>query len=322
MNLMKPISAVFAMCALAASTAVAADFPDRPLRLVVPYPAGGTSDIIGRMLQPPVAAGTGQPVVVDNKPGGASTIGTSQVARAAPDGYTLLLADLALLVNPSLMKDIPYNTTKDFRAVSALARAPLVMLVNATVPANTLQELMALAKSKPGTLNFGSGGYATSTHMAGEMFNRTTGLNITHVPYQGVAPVMNAILSGQVEIYFGGTTTGLQHIATGKLKAVAITGDKRSPLLPNVPTFKELGIEGMKADTYWGLYVPAGTDNERVNALNGYFRKALTDPAVVAQAGKLGLELIGNSPEDQQKEFAGMVEYWQDFVKKAGIKLD
>lgn len=322
MNLMKRISAVLAMCVVAASTAIAADFPDRPLRLVVPYPAGGTSDIIGRMLQPPVAAAAGQPVVVDNKPGGASTIGTSQVARAAPDGYTLLLADLALLVNPSLMKDIPYNTTRDFRAVTALARAPLVMLVNAAVPANTLQELMALANGKPGTLNFGSGGYATSTHMAGEMFNRATGLNITHVPYQGVAPVMNAILSGQVQIYFGGTTTGLQHIAAGKLKALAITGDKRSPLLPNVPTFKELGIEGIRADTYWGLYVPAGTDNERVKALNGWFRKALADPAVTGAAAKLGLELIGNSPEEQQKEFVGMVEYWQDFVKKANIKLD
>lgn len=307
---------------VAALSAAAADFPDRPLRLVIPYPAGGTSDIIGRMLQPAVAAAAGQPVVTDNKPGGASTIGTSLVARAAPDGYTLLLADLALLVNPSLMKDLQYNTTQDFRAVTALAKAPLVMLVNAAVPANTLGELMAIARSKPGTLNFGSGGYATSTHMAGEMFNRATGLNITHVPYQGVAPVMNAILGGQIQIYFGGTTTGLPHITSGKLKALAVTGDRRSALLPNVPTFKELGIDGMNADTYWGLYVPSGTDNERVRALNALFRKALADPAVTAQAAKLGLELIGNSPEEQQKEFVGMVQYWQDFVRKTGIKAE
>lgn len=321
MKLLKKLSGILAMCVVM-SGAVAADFPDKPLRLVIPYPAGGTSDILGRMLQPAVAAATGQPVVVDNKPGGASTIGTSLVARSAPDGHTLLLADLALLVNPGLLKNIPYNTTKDFRAVTALAKAPLVMLVNPSVPANTLAELMALAKSKPGSLNFGSGGYATSTHMAGEMFNKATGLNIVHVPYQGVAPAMIGVLSGQVQIYFGGTTTGLAHIETGKLKALAVTGDKRSPLMPNVPTFKELGIEGMKADTYWGLYAPAATDAGKVTALNTFFHKALADPAVIARASKLGLELIGNSPEEQQKEFVDMVEYWLEFTNKAGIKVD
>ncbi len=320
MKLLKKLSTILAL-SLAVGSAAAADFPDRPLRMVIPYPAGGTSDILGRMLQPVVATAAGQPVIVDNKPGGASTIGTSLVARSAPDGHTLLLADLALLVNPSLMKDIPYNTTKDFRAVTALAKAPLVMLVHPGVPANTLAELMALAKSKPGSLNFGSGGYATSTHMAGEMFNKATGLNIVHVPYQGVAPAMTGVLSGQVQIYFGGTTTGLAHVQTGKLKALAVTGDKRSVLMPDVPTFKELGIEGVNADTYWGLYVPAATDDAKVKALNGYFRKALADPAVVAQASKLGLELIGNSPEAQQKEFLGMVDYWLDFTKKAGIKV-
>lgn len=321
MKLYRKIAALLAVCAFAATAPVAA-FPDKPLRVVIPYPAGGTTDVLGRMLQASASAAAGQPIVIDNRPGGASVIGTSSVARAPADGTTLLLADLALLVNPSLIKDIPYNTTKDFRAVVGLAKAPLVLLVHPSVPANTLQELMALGKAKPGSLNYGSGGYGGSTHMASEMFRMSTGLDVMHVPYQGVAPAMNAVLGGQVQIYFGGTTTAQTYVASGKLKALAVTGTKRSPLLPTVPTFSELGVQGMNADTYWGLYVPAATDDAKVQKLNEVFRKAMADPAVVARANELGLELLPNTVQEQQKTFIEMVSYWATFIKKTGIKVD
>ncbi|MBN9408827.1 MAG: tripartite tricarboxylate transporter substrate binding protein [Burkholderiales bacterium] len=321
MKLMRKISGLLALCVLATSVA-AATFPDRPVRLIVPFPAGGTSDILARLLQTPASAAAGQQFVIENRPGGASTIGSSAVARAPADGHTLLVADLAIVVNPSLLKDMPYNTTKDFRGVIGLAKAPLVLLVNANVPANTLQELMAMAKARPGSLNFASGGNGASTHMAGEMFKLATGLDIVHVPFQGVAPAMNALLGGQVEIYFGGTTTAQAHLASGKLKALAVTSDTRSPLLPNVPTFKESGVQGMNADTYWGLYAPAGTDDARVKALNDIFRRAMADPAVVARTRELGLELIPNSPQEQQKQFTDMVQYWSDFIRKTGIKVE
>lgn len=321
-NLIQRLAGAAALCLLTAGAALAATFPEKPVRLIVPFPAGGTTDILARMLQVPAQAAAGQPFVIDNRPGGASTIGSSVVARGPTDGYTLLLTDLGIVVNPGLLKQMPYNTTKDFRAVIGLAKAPLVLLVNPSVPVNTLPELIALAKSKPGALNYGSGGNGASTHIAGEMFKLATGLDIVHVPFQGVAPAMTALVGGQVEMYFGGTTTAQSYLATGKLKALAITSDQRSPLLPNVPTFKELGIQGMNADTYWGLYANSGTDDAKVQALNEIFRKALNDPAVVARAKELGLELIPNTPQEQQKQFLSMVQYWQDFFKKTGITLE
>lgn len=321
MNLRQKLVGALALCVLTAGAALAA-FPDKPVRVIVPFPAGGTSDILGRLLQQPAAAAAGQPFVIENRPGGASTIGSSVVARAPADGHTLLLADLAIVVNPGLLKELPYDTTKDFRAVIGLAKAPLVMLVHPSVPANTLHELMAMAKAKPGSLNFASGGNGASTHVAGEMFKLATGLDIVHIPFQGVAPAMTALVGGQVEIYFGGTTTAQSYLSTGKLKALAITSDKRSPLLPNVPTFKELGVQGMNADTYWGLYVHGATDDAKVQALNDIFRKAMSDPAVIARTRELGLELIPNTPQEQQKQFIGMARYWQDFLKKTGIKIE
>lgn len=321
MNLRQKLVGALALCVLTAGAAMAA-FPDKPVRVIVPFPAGGTSDVLGRLLQQPAAAAAGQPFVIENRPGGASTIGSSVVARAPADGHTLLLADLAIVVNPGLLKQLPYDTTKDFRAVIGLAKAPLVMLVHPSVPANTLHELMAMAKAKPGSLNFASGGNGASTHVAGEMFKLATGLDIVHIPFQGVAPAMTALVGGQVEIYFGGTTTAQSYLSTGKLKALAITSDKRSPLLPNVPTFKELGVQGMNADTYWGLYVHGATDDAKVQALNDIFRKAMSDPAVIARTRELGLELIPNTPQEQQKQFIGMARYWQDFLKKTGIKVE
>jgi len=323
MSIRRMLAALLATSALGAAMPTLADsFPDRALRVVVPYPAGGTTDVLIRMLQKPVAEAAGQSVVVDNRPGGASVIGTSHVAQSAPDGYTVLGGDLSILVNPSLLKDMPYDTTRDFRGVTMLARAPLVLLVHPSVPAKTLEELIALAKAKPGTLNFASGGYGTSTHMAGEMFRRAAGIDIVHVPYQGVAPAMAALLGGQVQIYFGGTTTGLPHIQSGRLRALAVTGDASSPLLPDVPTFVSRGVQGVNADTYWGIYAPAKTPDAVIEKLNAYYTAALRDPAVQQRTKDLGLTLIGNDAAAHTAQMRQMIEDWSKFVKEADIRLD
>ncbi|MBO9356161.1 tripartite tricarboxylate transporter substrate binding protein [Bordetella petrii] len=323
MSIRRMLAALLATSALGAAMPTLADsFPDRALRVVVPYPAGGTTDVLIRMLQKPVAEAAGQSVVVDNRPGGASVIGTSHVAQSAPDGYTVLGGDLSILVNPSLLKDMPYDTTRDFRGVTMLARAPLVLLVHPSVPAKTLEELIALAKAKPGTLNFASGGYGTSTHMAGEMFRRAAGIDIVHVPYQGVAPAMAALLGGQVQIYFGGTTTGLPHIQSGRLRALAVTGDASSPLLPDVPTFVSRGVRGVNADTYWGIYAPAKTPDAVIEKLNAYYTAALRDPAVQQRTKDLGLSLIGNDAAAHTAQMRQMIEDWSKFVKEADIRLD
>ncbi len=298
------------------------DFPKKPVRLVVPFPAAGTTDLIMRMLQKPLEAASGQPFIVDNRPGGGSVIGTSYVANAAPDGYTILGGDLSLLVNPGLMKSLPYDTVKAFRGVSMLVTSPLVLLAPTSVPANTIEELVALAKEKPGTLNIGSGGYGSSTHMSGEMFKIAAGIDIVHVPFQGVAPVMTALVGGQVDLYFGGTSTALPYIKAGKLKALAVTGAQRNPLLPDVPTFKEKGINGIDTDTYWGIYAPAETPDATIATLNRYIVQALRDPDVAKRMQELGLVQIGNTPEEHTKQMRQMIDSWTDATRKAGIKIE
>lgn len=297
-------------------------FPDKPVKLIVPYPPGGTTDLIMRMLQKPLEAASGQPFIIENRPGGGSVIGTGAVAKASPDGYTLLGTDLAIIVNPGLMSSLPYDTVKDFRGVTMLVSSPLVLLANPSLPANNVQELIALAKNKPGNLNIGSGGYGTSTHMSGEVFKRAANVDIVHVPFQGVAPAMTALVGGQVDLYFGGTSTALPYLQSGKLKAIAVTGDTRNPLLPNVPTFKEAGISGVNTDTYWGIYAPSGTPSDRIQALNAHFVKALKDPDVVKRMAELGLVQIGNSADTHTSQMRDMIGKWTSDIRQSGIKAN
>ena len=307
---------------LMAGSLQAQTFPDRHIRLVVPYTAGGTTDILLRLLQKPVSDLARQQVVIENRPGGASVIGTNAVAQAAPDGYTILGTDLAILVNPGLMTKLPYDTLKDLRGVTMLARAPLLLLVHPSVPANTLEEFVTLLKQNPGKYNFGSGGYGTSTHIAGEMFIRAAGVKAEHIPFQGVSPAMNALLGGQVQFYFGGTTTAVQYLQTGRLKALAITGDTVSRLAPTVPTFISRGVNGVEADSYWGIYAPAKTPDDIVATLNKMFVTALRDPEVTQRASELGLNLIGNSSREHEVQMKEMISNWEVVIKSAGIHVD
>jgi len=307
---------------LALSPAQSQNYPDRPLRLIVPYPAGGTTDILVRLLQKPTSELFNQQVVIENRSGGGSVIGTNAVAQAAPDGYTVLGTDLAILVNHSLMPKLPYDTLKDFRGVTMLARAPLLLLIHPSVPANTIEEFVTLLKQNPGKYNFGSGGHGTSTHIAGEMFLRAADVKAEHIPFQGVTPAMNALLGGQVQFYFGGTTTALQHLQTGGLKALAITGDATNTLVPTVPTFISRGIKGVEADSYWGIYVSAKTSDSVVSVLNKAFVTALRDPAVVKRADELGLNLIGNSAREHDAQISTMINNWGVVIKSAGIQIN
>ncbi len=321
MQLLKIISCLL-LQVLAVGSAQSQNYPDRPLRLIVPYPAGGTTDILIRLLQKPTSELFNQQVVIENRSGGGSVIGTNAVAQAAPDGYTVLGTDLAILVNHSLMPKLPYDTLKDFRGVTMLARAPLLLLIHPSVPANTIEEFVTLLKQNPGKYNFGSGGHGTSTHIAGEMFLRAADVKAEHIPFQGVTPAMNALLGGQVQFYFGGTTTALQHLQTGGLKALAITGDAINTLVPTVPTFISRGIKGVEADSYWGIYVSAKTSDSVVSVLNKTFVTALRDPAVVKRAGELGLNLIGNSPREHDAQILSMINNWGVVIKSAGIQVD
>jgi tripartite-type tricarboxylate transporter receptor subunit TctC len=321
MRLVKILSCIFLQF-LTIGSAQSQTYPDRPLRLIIPYTAGGTTDILLRLLQNPVSEAVNQQMVIENRPGGGSVIGTNAVAQAAPDGYTVLGTDLAILVNHSLMPKLPYDTLKDFRGVSMLARAPLLLLIHPSVAANTVEEFVSLLKQNPGKYNFGSGGYGTSTHIAGEMFLRAAGVKAEHIPFQGVTPAMNALLGGQVQFYFGGTTTALQHLQTGRLKALAITGDSTNPLVPDVPTFLSRGIKGVEADSYWGIYVPAKTSDSIVATLNKAFVTALRDPAVIKRAGELGLSLIGNSPSQHDAQISSMINSWGTVIKSAGIQVN
>ncbi len=303
-------------------SAMAQAFPEHSIRVVVPYAPGGTSDVLARMLQPALNKASGQSFVVDNRAGGASVIGTRSVASAAPDGYTLLVGDTSLFVNPSLLKSLPYDTAKDFRGVTMLARSPLYLLVNAKHSAKTLADLIAYAKAHPGELTYSSGGYGSSPHMVGEMFKLAAGVDITHVPYQGGAPAVQALLAGQVDMYFGGSTAAPQ-ISAGKMRALAVGGGERDQLLPEVPTFKEAGVAGMEdAYTYWGIFAPAAVPNDRVQTLSQYFHQAMKSPEFTSMLPQRGLSAVPNTPEEHTRQMNQMIADWKKVVEQGGIRTD
>jgi tripartite-type tricarboxylate transporter receptor subunit TctC len=303
--------------------AAAQPFPSRSVRVVIPYQPGGGTDIIVRALAPEVSRTLGQQLVIDNKPGGATLIGTQAVVDAAPDGYTILAVDSALLVNPGLFgSKLPYDTIKQLTGLTMMASGPVPLLVNPSVPATDLKSLVALAKAKPGTLNFGSGGNGTAPHLAGELFKLVAGIDIVHVPYKGTAPAMNDLLGGQLQMMFGGISSSRQFVEAGKLRAVAMSATKRSEIMPNVPTFDEAGLKGVNVESYWGLYAPAGTPPEALKTLNEHFVRALREPRIANQLKELGYDVIANAPEEHSQQLAKLVGEWTDTIKKAGIKME
>jgi tripartite-type tricarboxylate transporter receptor subunit TctC len=303
--------------------AVAQEYPVRPVTIVVAFQPGGSNDIIARVLAKYMQDVLKQPVVVENRTGAGGNVGATYVAEAKPDGHTLLLAPIgALSINKWLYKSPGYDPDRQFAPIALLASVPNVLVVHPSVPAANLKELVALAKAKPGGLNFASMGIGTTGHLSGEMFKNLSGIDIVHVPYRGTAPAMNDLLSGQVQMMFDNLPTALSHVRSGKLRAIAVTSRKRSPQLPDVPTVEELGYPNFEAVPWFGLVAPASTPAPILDKLNAVAVAALKDGAVRARLEPLGLTLIGDSRAEFAAYIASESKKWREVVVKSGAKAE
>lgn len=308
--------------ALTCTLAAAQKYPERPIRLVIPYGPGGGTDNLVRAIAPQVGSTLGQPLVIDNRPGGATIIGTEAVAKSTPDGYTLLATDSAIFVNPGLFKArMPFDTVKVLQGVTMMATAPVILVVHPSVPAKNLAELLALAKSKPGSLNYASGGSGTSTHLAAELMKQAARVSIVHIPYKGTGPAMTDLLAGTVHMQFAGISSVRQHVAAGRLRAIALTGAQRNPAMPEVPTFAENGL-AVDADSYWGVYAPAAMPKELVEQVSKAFAQALKSPANAQKLADLGYLPIANTGAEHTQQLNSMVKSWTEVVDKAGIQVE
>ncbi|MFO1396346.1 MAG: tripartite tricarboxylate transporter substrate binding protein [Burkholderiales bacterium] len=314
---------VAAFAALA-TVASAQPYPSKPIRIVVPFPAGGTTDILARAVAAKLSETTGQPAVVDNRPGAGGNIGAELVAKSAPDGYTFLMGTVGThAINPGLYAKMPYDHVKDFAPVILVAGVPNVLVVNPALPVNSVQELIAYIKANPGKVNFASSGSGTSIHLSGELFKTMTGLQMTHVPYKGSAPALQDLVGGQVQIMFDNLPSSLALIKGGKLKALAVTSAERSSALPDVPTVAEAGLPGFEASSWFGLLAPAGTPKEAIAKINGEVAKWLATPEAKEKLASQGaIAASGLTPEDFQKHIASETTKWAKVVKESGAKVD
>ncbi len=322
MNHLIHAAAAFAL-ALAAPLATGADsaYPSRPVRIIVPYAAGGVADALPRIVGEKLAQKWKQPVIVENKAGASGNIGMEEGARSEPDGYTLVLAPVGnLTVTPILFRGLRYDVTRDFTPVSELAASPNVLVIHPSVPAKTFQQLVAYARQNPGKLNFASPGDGSGAHLAGELLNIEANVKTEHIPYKGIAPAVNDLLGGSVQMMFAGISTVLPHIKAGKLVAVAIASPRRSPQLPDVPTVAESGLPGFDVTSWYGIVVRSGTPAPIVQKLQRDIAEALTNDEVVAKLAGLGLEPVGNTPEVFDALIKSETRKWGDIVKKANIK--
>ena len=313
--------ATFTACI--ASGAFAQAYPNHSIRLVVPFPAGGTTDILARDVAKKLTDTLGQSVVVDNRPGAGGNIGADLVAKAPPDGYTLLMGTVGThAINPSLYAKMPYDHIKDFVPVVLVAGVPNVLVVNPSVPVNSVADLIKLAKSKPGAINFASSGSGTSIHLSGELFKTMTGVDMTHVPYKGSSPALTDLMGGQVQIMFDNLPSSLALIKSGKLRAVAVTSLKRAPALPDVPTVSESGVPGFEASSWFGILAPAGTPAPIVAKLNAEVNKWLQSPEGKEQLLAQGAEVAGGPPEQFVAHIRAETDKWAKVVKASGAKVD
>jgi tripartite-type tricarboxylate transporter receptor subunit TctC len=298
----------------------ASAYPNRPVRLIVPYPAGGPTDFVGRTVAQKLSQLLGQQVVVDNRPGAGTVIGSELVARAAPDGYNLLFGTGGgTFLAPLMLPKVPYDPQRDFEPVAMLVMSPQVLVVHPSVPANTVSELIALAKAKPGVLNFASVGTGTSPHLGGELFQSLTGTKIVHIPYKGTAPAMTDLISGQVQMMFTSMPTVLAHVKAGKLRLLGTGGTKRSAAIPNVPTIAET-VPGFELVTWYGVFAPARTPDAIVKRLNAEIAKVLADPESRDRMTAQGLEPTPMTPAEVRRYTQEETKRWARLIKAAGIQ--
>jgi tripartite-type tricarboxylate transporter receptor subunit TctC len=314
-------SAVFSVCATSTALAQGA-YPNKPIRLIVPFAPGGSNDIMARIIGQKIGENVGQTVIIDNRGGASGIIGTDIAAKAAPDGYTLLMMSLTLAVNPSLFKKLPYDTDKDLLPVSLVASAPLILVVHPSLPVKTLKDFIAHAKANPGKLNFGSGGPGTTPHLAGEMLKSMAGLQMTHVPYKGGGPALADLMGGQLQLMLENIPSTLPHVKSGKLRVLALSGLKRSPLVPEVPTLDEAGLRGYEIVGWNGLFLPASTPNAIVARLHTETVKALALPDIKDRLSGMGAEGVGNTPAQFGAFVKTEIKKWAQVVRDAGLRVE
>ena len=307
----------------ALSPALAQQYPSRPVRFVVPFAPGGSTDTLARTIGVKLADALGQQVVVDNRPGANGDIGMMIVAKAPPDGHTILLGYIAnLAIAPSLYAKLPFDPVKDYAHVTQIATSPNVLTAHPSVPAKGLQELIALAKAKPGAVNFASTGVASVGHLTGELLNNLAGMKMTHVPYKGGGQAIIDLLGGHVQVMFSGFSAAMPHIRSGKIRALAVTGVKRSPALADVPTIAEQGFPGVEATAWYGVLAPAGTPKPVVTRLHDETVRILKLPDVSQRLDALGFEIVGSTPEQFGAYIKSEIRKWEKVVKASGAKPD
>jgi tripartite-type tricarboxylate transporter receptor subunit TctC len=316
------VSAAF-LLAFYSCIAGAQGWPAKPLRLIVPYTAAGSTDQLSRAVAQKLGDALGQPVIVDNRPGANTILGAEAAAKSDPDGYTLFMGSSgSLAVNPSLYKKLPYDPQRDFALITLAASSPLMLVLNPSVPANSVKELVAYAKANPGKLNFASVGNGNPLHLAGELFKAMAGVDMTHVPYKGSAPALTDLLAGQVQLMFDTPITSVPHVKAGKLRALAVTSGKRSRALPDLPTIAELGYPGYDAGIWFGVVTRSGTPAPVLARLNAELRKILDAADLRERFGALALDLMSSSPEDFASFTARETVKWQKVIRDSGTTLD
>jgi tripartite-type tricarboxylate transporter receptor subunit TctC len=299
----------------------AADYPDHPITLIVPYAPGGGNDVLARAVAEPMAKWLGQPVVIENRGGAGGSVGTRQVAKAAPDGHTLGLGGTGTLaIDPTLYPNVGYDPRRDFAPVGLIATSPLIVLVNHSVPAHNVQELIALAKAQPGKLNYASAGVGSGIHLGTVLFAETAGIDVTHIPYKGSGPALTDLLGGHVQIYFSSLPPAVGLVKEGRLRALAVTGLKRSDSFPDLPTVAEQGLPGFEAVLHYGIVAPAGTPRPIIEKLNAALRAALDDPTVRGHIATEGAEPLPTSPDEYAADIDREETKWSALVKKSNAQ--
>ena len=312
-----------ALLLLALGTAAAAqDYPARPVRFILPFPPGGGTDILGRLIAERLSAGLGQPVVTENRGGAGGNVGAEAAARSAPDGYTVVLCAPSIAISPSLYSKLNYDPVRDFAPISLVATVPNVMITHPSVPAQTLREFIAHVRDRPEGMNFGSGGNGTSNHLAGELFNIVTGARLLHIPYKGVNLAMQDVLSGRIHLVVIGIPAAAPHIKAGRLRALAVITPQRAAALPEVPTAAEAGLKDFEVTTWYGVLAPAGTPRPIIARLNGELVKIMHAPDMKEKLAASGTDALTSTPEEFAAYLRQEIAKWGDVVRKAKLKAD
>jgi len=302
--------------------AKAQDYPSKPISLIVPFAAGGTTDIVARAVGQKLAEGLRQPVLIDNRPGGGGTVGAASVAKAAPDGYTIFMATVAHTMAPGLYKSLPYNFTTDLDPIGLVATTPNVLIVNPSIPVQSIAELIAYIRANPGKVNYGSAGIGSTEHLSGEMFRAMTGTQLTHIPYKGGAPMMTDLMAGQIQMAIETSPSAEPQIRAGKVRALAVTTLSRSSAYPSLPTLEEAGVKGFDVTTWYALMAPHGTPAAIVRRLNAELGRALKQPDIVARFGEQGVSAGNMTPEQLAGFIRTETSKWGKVVKDSGASAD